>query len=52
VDGKPDEGIMATGLVGGRLTDLPTCAELIAFIEAEAEARLAALSGNHAPALA
>jgi NAD(P)H-dependent flavin oxidoreductase YrpB (nitropropane dioxygenase family) len=52
VDGKPDEGIMATGLVGGRLTDLPTCAELIAGIEAEAEVRLAALSGNHAAALA
>ena len=46
----PDEMVME--MVGGRLTDLPTCAELIAGIEAEAEARLAALSGNHAPALA
>jgi NAD(P)H-dependent flavin oxidoreductase YrpB (nitropropane dioxygenase family) len=44
VDGRPEEGIMATGLVGGRIADLPTCAELVARIEAEAEARLAALA--------
>jgi NAD(P)H-dependent flavin oxidoreductase YrpB (nitropropane dioxygenase family) len=43
VEGKPDEGVMATGLVAGRLTDLPSCAELIQRIVREAEERLAAL---------
>lgn len=44
VDGKPDEGLMATGLVAGRLTDLPTCAQLVRSIVAEARARLAELA--------
>ena len=40
VEGKPDEGVMATGQVAGRLTDLPSCEELISRIVAEAEAAL------------
>jgi NAD(P)H-dependent flavin oxidoreductase YrpB (nitropropane dioxygenase family) len=48
VDGAPEEGVMATGLVGGRLADLPSCAELVARIEAEAEARIAALAAMRA----
>ncbi len=44
VDGKPDEGLMATGQVAGRLADLPSCADLIQSIVAEAQARLAALA--------
>ena len=38
---------MATGGVAGRLKDLPTCADLLAQIETEARARIAALcAGN------
>lgn len=44
LDGDADNGVMATGLVTGRLTDLPSCAELVAAIEAQARARLAALA--------
>lgn len=44
VDGKPDEGLMATGQVAGRLADLPSSAELIQSIADEARARLAALA--------
>jgi NAD(P)H-dependent flavin oxidoreductase YrpB (nitropropane dioxygenase family) len=40
VEGKPDEGVMATGQVAGRLTDLPSCEELIQRIVAEAETAL------------
>jgi len=43
VNGDATNGLMATGVVAGRLTDLPSCAELVAAIEAEAAARLAAL---------
>ena len=43
VDGDPDHGIMATGVVGGRITDLPTCAELVDRIVGEARDRLGAL---------
>ena len=43
VDGRPDEGLMATGLVAGRLKDLPSCAELVDGIMIEALERLAAL---------
>lgn len=43
VEGKPDEGVMATGVVGGRITEIPTCRELVERIAAEARARLAAL---------
>ena len=51
VDGDADGGLMATGTVAGRLGDLPTCAELIASIVAEAQARIEALTGS-TPALA
>jgi NAD(P)H-dependent flavin oxidoreductase YrpB (nitropropane dioxygenase family) len=43
VDGNPNLGVMASGQVVGLLDDLPTCAELIARIVAEAEATLAGL---------
>ncbi len=52
VDGAPEEGVMATGIVAGRIADLPTCEELVARIEREAEARLAVLAGPRAAALA
>lgn len=45
VEGDADGGIMATGLVAGRLTDLPDCAALLSAIERDARARLAALAG-------
>jgi NAD(P)H-dependent flavin oxidoreductase YrpB (nitropropane dioxygenase family) len=44
VDGDAEGGLMATGLVAGRLTDLPSCAELLAQIEHDARARIAALA--------
>lgn len=43
VEGKPDEGVMATGVVGGRITEIPSCADLVARIVDEARTRLAAL---------
>lgn len=43
VGGDAEQGLMATGVVAGRLTDLPTCAELMSSIETEARARIAAL---------
>ncbi|WP_165324031.1 NAD(P)H-dependent flavin oxidoreductase [Rhizorhabdus phycosphaerae] len=44
VDGDADGGLMATGVVAGRLGDLPTCEQLIETIMAEAHQRLAALA--------
>lgn len=44
VDGDSDHGLMATGVVGGRIGDLPTCAELVDRIVAEARGRLSALA--------
>lgn len=44
VAGDAENGLMATGMVAGRLTDLPTCADLLAGIEADALARIAALT--------
>jgi hypothetical protein len=42
---------MASGQVGGRIKDIPTCAELVDRIMAEARARLAALgAGQTVPA--
>ncbi|HET8613529.1 MAG TPA: nitronate monooxygenase [Sphingomonas sp.] len=49
VEGDAEEGLMATGLVAGRLADLPTCAELVASIAAQAEQRIAALSSASEP---
>ncbi|MBN8848100.1 MULTISPECIES: nitronate monooxygenase [unclassified Sphingomonas] len=46
VDGDVEHGVMATGLVGGRITTLPTCADLLADIEREARARIAALTAT------
>ncbi|MBU6269402.1 MAG: nitronate monooxygenase [Sphingomonadales bacterium] len=43
VSGDAEHGLMATGVVAGRIRDLPTCADLIAGIETEARARIAAL---------
>ena len=49
-EGLPDEGIMATGLVGGRLDDLPACEDLVQRIILEAYGRLASL-GVRVPGL-
>jgi NAD(P)H-dependent flavin oxidoreductase YrpB (nitropropane dioxygenase family) len=46
VDGRADFGVMATGQVAGLIEDLPSCAELIERIVAQAEAVLAALGGR------
>ena len=46
VSGDAENGLMATGAVAGRINDLPTCADLIASIEAEARARISALCGQ------
>ncbi|SMH37777.1 NAD(P)H-dependent flavin oxidoreductase [Azospirillum agricola] len=46
VEGRPDEGVMATGVVGGRITEIPTCRELVERIVAEARDRLAALQSS------
>jgi NAD(P)H-dependent flavin oxidoreductase YrpB (nitropropane dioxygenase family) len=45
VDGRPDLGLMSSGQVAGLIEDLPSCAELISRVMADAEARLAALAG-------
>ena len=37
VDGRPDLGLMSSGQVVGLIDDLPSCAELIERIMAEAE---------------
>jgi NAD(P)H-dependent flavin oxidoreductase YrpB (nitropropane dioxygenase family) len=44
VDGRPDLGVMSAGQVVGLIDDLPSCAELVARIVAEAEATLERLS--------
>lgn len=43
VDGDIENGVMATGVVGGRISEVPTCEELVTRIMAEAEQRLIAL---------
>ncbi|HVT64869.1 MAG TPA: nitronate monooxygenase [Mycobacteriales bacterium] len=43
VDGRVDLGVMASGQVVGMIEDLPSCAELIERIMAEAERALASL---------
>jgi NAD(P)H-dependent flavin oxidoreductase YrpB (nitropropane dioxygenase family) len=43
VDGRPDLGVMAAGQVAGVIDDLPSCAELVDRIMAEAEATLGRL---------
>lgn len=44
VEGDAEGGIMATGLVAGRLINLPNCADLLNQIEHDARARIAALA--------
>ena len=44
VDGDIEHGVMATGVVGGRISEIPSCQELVDRIVAEASDRLAALS--------
>ena len=44
VAGDPDHGLMATGLVAGRIGDLPSCQELVERIVQEARARIVALT--------
>jgi NAD(P)H-dependent flavin oxidoreductase YrpB (nitropropane dioxygenase family) len=46
VAGDPDHGLMATGLVAGRIADLPSCQELVDRIVQEALERIAALTGT------
>ena len=46
VSGDADNGLMATGVVAGRLKDLPGCSDLLARIEIEARGRIAALCGQ------
>jgi NAD(P)H-dependent flavin oxidoreductase YrpB (nitropropane dioxygenase family) len=46
VDGRADFGVMATGQVAGLIEDLPSCAELIERIVAQAEIVLTALGGR------
>lgn len=48
VDGDIEHGVMATGLVAGRIDSLPSCAELLADIEREARERIAALTSSTA----
>jgi NAD(P)H-dependent flavin oxidoreductase YrpB (nitropropane dioxygenase family) len=48
VDGDPSVGVLPTGQVTGVIDDLPTVAELIDEIEAEARATLARLRGTTA----
>lgn len=45
VDGDPETGLLATGIVGGRLADLPSCEALVDGIVTQARARCAALAG-------
>jgi NAD(P)H-dependent flavin oxidoreductase YrpB (nitropropane dioxygenase family) len=45
VDGRPELGLMSSGQVAGVIDDLPSCAELIEMIMAEAGATLDRLEG-------
>ncbi len=46
VEGDSENGLMATGLVAGRIGDLPSCAQLLTDIENQARAQIAALCGQ------
>ena len=48
VDGDIERGVMATGVVGGRIAEVPSCDELVMRIVAEAHERLAALADTPA----
>ena len=47
VDGDIEHGVMATGVVGGRIGEVPSCADLVGRIVAEAQQRVAALTGDY-----
>jgi NAD(P)H-dependent flavin oxidoreductase YrpB (nitropropane dioxygenase family) len=49
VDGRTDLGTLASGQVAGVIDDLPTCAELIERIMAEADAVLTRLTRAEGP---
>ena len=40
VEGKPDEGVLPSGQIAGLIDDLPSCAEIVSKIVADAEANL------------
>ena len=40
VDGKPNEGVLPSGQIAGLIDDLPSCAEIVSKIIADAEASL------------
>lgn len=44
VDGDIENGVMATGVVGGRIDEIPTCQELVDRIVVQAHERLEALA--------
>ena len=44
VEGDIEHGVMATGVVGGRIGEIPSCQELVDRIVEEAHERLAALA--------
>ena len=46
VDGDIERGVMATGVVGGRIGEVPGCQELVDRIMTEARERLAALGAS------
>ena len=48
VDGDVENGVMATGAVGGRIADAPSCQDLIDRIVGEARERLCALGAGDA----
>jgi NAD(P)H-dependent flavin oxidoreductase YrpB (nitropropane dioxygenase family) len=48
VDGRTDLGVMASGQVGGVIDDLPSCAELVSRVMAEADSALKELRALHA----
>ena len=48
VDGRTDLGVMASGQVAGVIDDLPSCAELVERVMAEAGAVLGALAAGEA----
>jgi NAD(P)H-dependent flavin oxidoreductase YrpB (nitropropane dioxygenase family) len=43
VDGRTDLGVMASGQVAGVIEDLPSCAELVGRVMAEADVTLGSL---------
>jgi NAD(P)H-dependent flavin oxidoreductase YrpB (nitropropane dioxygenase family) len=49
VDGNPDIGVLPTGQVTGVVDEVPTVAELVQRIVAEAEATIARLAGDRVP---